>query len=118
MADGGAMLAGCAGGEREYTGPETAGGTSVNVAPENYRAEILAYQRSYLNDPSGIRSAAISQPALRKVGNVRALCRVRALQRQGAERARIQVCAITSRSSLPASSTSWSDARAVQGRDL
>ncbi len=64
------MLANCAGGEREYTGPETAGGTSVNVAPENYRAEILAYERSYLNDPSGIRSAAISQPALRKVANV------------------------------------------------
>ena len=26
--------------------------------------------RSYLNDPTGIRSAAISQPVLRKVGSV------------------------------------------------
>ena len=62
-------LAGCASGERDYSGPETTlGGVSVNVFPENYRAEILAYQRSYLNDPTGIRSAGITQPALRKVG--------------------------------------------------
>ena len=64
-------LAGCASGERDYSGPETTrGGASVNVFPDNYRAEILAYQRSYLNDPTGIRSAAISQPALRKIGSV------------------------------------------------
>jgi hypothetical protein len=64
------LLAGCATGERDYSGPETAGGASVNVPPANYRAEILAYQRSYLNDPTGIRSAALSQPALRKVGSI------------------------------------------------
>ena len=64
-------LAACTSGERDYSGPETTrGGAAVNVFPDNYRAEILAYQRSYLNDPSGIRSAAISQPALRKVGSV------------------------------------------------
>lgn len=62
-------LAGCASGERDYSGPETKGGASVNVAPANYRAEILAYQRSYLNDPTGIRNAAISQPALKSVGS-------------------------------------------------
>ena len=65
------VLTGCASGERDYSGPETTlGGVSVNVFPENYRAEILAYQRSYLNDPTGIRSAGITQPALRKVGGV------------------------------------------------
>jgi len=63
-------LAACSSVERDYSGPETQGGGSVNVFPEKYRAEILAYQRSYLNDPTGIRSAAISQPALRKVGSV------------------------------------------------
>jgi hypothetical protein len=63
----GVALAGCASGR---DGPETQGGAAVNVFPEKYRAEILAYQRSYLNDPTGIRSAAISQPALRKVGSV------------------------------------------------
>jgi hypothetical protein len=63
------LLAACAG-ERQFSGQETQGGASVNVFPEKYRAEILAYQRSYLNDPTGIRSAAISQPALRKFGSV------------------------------------------------
>jgi hypothetical protein len=60
-------LAGCAG-ERDYSGPETKGGASVNIHPDNYRAEIIAYQRSFLNDPTGIRSAAISRPALKNVG--------------------------------------------------
>jgi hypothetical protein len=67
----GAALVGCSSYEREYgEGPETKGGASVNVYPDNYRAEILAYQRTYLNDPTGIRSAAISQPAIRKIGNI------------------------------------------------
>ena len=35
------LLAGCAGGEKDYSGPETQGGASVNVFPEKYRAEIL-----------------------------------------------------------------------------
>jgi hypothetical protein len=62
------LLAACAGGTGNFA--ETQGGVAVNVFPENYRAEILAYQRSYLNDPTGVRSAAISQPALRKIGSV------------------------------------------------
>ena len=65
-----AVLAACSSGERTFSGQETQGGAGVNVFPEKYRAEILAYQRSYLNDPTGIRSAAISQPALQKVGSV------------------------------------------------
>src|SRR3954467_13440850 len=63
------LLAACAG-ERQFSGQDTQGGASVNIFPEKYRAEILAYQRSFLNDPTGIRSAAISQPDLRKVGKV------------------------------------------------
>jgi len=63
------LLAGCAG-ERQFSGVETQGGASVNIFPERYRDEILAYQRSYLNDPTGIRSAGITQPVLRKVGSI------------------------------------------------
>jgi hypothetical protein len=66
----GAALATCSSVEKDYSGPETQGGAGVNIFPERYRAEILAYQRSFLNDPTGIRSAAISQPTLRKVGSV------------------------------------------------
>jgi len=62
-------LAGCAGGERDIV-LETKGGASVNVYPENYKGEVLAYLRNYLNDLSGIRDAGISVPAMRKVGSI------------------------------------------------
>ena len=39
-----------------------------NVAPVNYKTEILAYMRTYLNDPTGVREAYISEPALISVG--------------------------------------------------
>jgi hypothetical protein len=39
-----------------------------NVYPQNYRAEILAYMRNYLNDPRSVREAAVSEPALRPMG--------------------------------------------------
>jgi hypothetical protein len=38
-----------------------------NVMPVNYRAEVLAYLRVYLNDPTGVRGAFITEPALRPV---------------------------------------------------
>ena len=63
------VLGGCSG-ERTFSGVETTGGGSVNVFPDRYRAEILAYQRSYLNDPTGIRNAAVTQPALKSIGGV------------------------------------------------
>jgi hypothetical protein len=66
----GALLAGCAGGEREFSGTETKGGVSVNIYPDNYKAEVLAYLRNYLNDLTGIREAGISVPTMRKVGNL------------------------------------------------
>ena len=72
-----AILAGCAAarGLRErrarlFAAPRPRAAPASTSFPDNYRAEILAYQRSYLNDPTGIRSAAISQPALRSVGNL------------------------------------------------
>jgi hypothetical protein len=71
--------------EREYSGRETKGGASVNCLPEQYRAEILAYQRSYLNDPTGIRSAGDLAAGAEECRRRRPLCRVRALQRQGAD---------------------------------
>lgn len=40
----------------------------ANVMPENYRSEILAFLRTYLNDPTKIRTAFISEPALRSTG--------------------------------------------------
>jgi hypothetical protein len=39
-----------------------------NVAPVNYKTEILAYMRNYLNDPTGVREAYITEPSLIMVG--------------------------------------------------
>jgi hypothetical protein len=39
-----------------------------NVVPTNYRQDILAFLRTYLNDPTHIRDAAVSQPQLKMVG--------------------------------------------------
>ena len=38
------------------------------TVPVNYRPEVLAFLRTYLNDPRGVREAMIAEPALRKVG--------------------------------------------------
>jgi hypothetical protein len=62
-------LAGCGGGGG-LSGPETAGGAAANKYPDNFRAEILAYQRSFLNDPTGIRGAGITHPAVKSVGSI------------------------------------------------
>jgi hypothetical protein len=40
----------------------------VNVYPASYRAEILAGMHAYLNDPTGVRDAAISGPMLKSTG--------------------------------------------------
>jgi hypothetical protein len=42
---------------------------AANVYPADYRAELIAYLRTYLNDPTGIREAAISEPALKSIGS-------------------------------------------------
>lgn len=63
-----AALAACAGSD----GPrvETKGGASVNVYPENYKPEVLAFLRNYLNDLTGIREAGISAPVVRPIGGI------------------------------------------------
>jgi hypothetical protein len=37
----------------------------INAVPTNYKADILAGMHAYLNDPTGIRDAAVSEPTLR-----------------------------------------------------
>jgi hypothetical protein len=36
--------------------------------PENYRSELLAFMRTYLNDPVGVRDAMMADPVQRTVG--------------------------------------------------
>jgi len=42
----------------------------INVYPTNYKSDILAAMHAYLNNPTGIRDAAISEPTLKWSDNV------------------------------------------------
>jgi hypothetical protein len=35
--------------------------------PENYRPELLAFMKTYLNNPVGVRDAALGEPVMREV---------------------------------------------------
>jgi hypothetical protein len=56
-------LAGCGSGrlreERE---------TRINVYPDNYRTDLLAALHTYVSDPTRIRDAYVSDPAIRPIG--------------------------------------------------
>jgi hypothetical protein len=39
-----------------------------NVVPQGYKQDLLAYMRTYLNDPSGTRGAGVTQPVLKDFG--------------------------------------------------
>ena len=39
-----------------------------NVFPQNYKQDLLAFLRTYLNDPTNVRDAGVSQPVLKKAG--------------------------------------------------
>jgi hypothetical protein len=54
------LLNGCA-------GYHLGGGSDIHAFPDNYKADILGAMHAYLNDPSGIRDAAIATPVLKDV---------------------------------------------------
>jgi hypothetical protein len=39
-----------------------------NIYPQNYRKDLLAFMRTYLNDPTHVRSATVSEPRLKYIG--------------------------------------------------
>ena len=61
-------LGGCA----TETGPSAselkARWDAENVYPQGYRQDLLAFLRTYLTDPSHVRSASVSQPQLKYIG--------------------------------------------------
>lgn len=64
---GGVLLGACTHGHHSS---ETAGGDDESY-PTNYKTDILAAMHVYLNDPTGIRDAGISVPALQPVGGAK-----------------------------------------------
>ena len=43
--------------------------SDINVYPANYKSDIISAMHAYLNNPTGIRDAAISEPMLKSVAN-------------------------------------------------
>lgn len=63
-------LAGCLTGD-DGSGPTTFTddrGFANQPFPDRYRDQILAFMRTYLNNPVGVREAGIAEPAQRTVG--------------------------------------------------
>jgi hypothetical protein len=62
-------LAACAGSDDSrnisYTDDR---GVANQPYPTNYRSELLAFMRTYLNDPVGVHDAAMAEPVQRTVG--------------------------------------------------
>src|ERR1700691_6418819 len=63
------LLGAC--GHHHGSDADSAGGDegAVNAYPKNYKSDILAAMHAYLNDPTDIHDAAISDPALKSAGN-------------------------------------------------
>jgi hypothetical protein len=66
------LLGGCANGMHLSSNsseppPPSPQDAEINLPPANYRADILGAMHAYLNDPTGIRDAGISEPMLKGV---------------------------------------------------
>ena len=61
-------LVGCGGGPSGGISFTDDPGTAAQPFPFNYRTDLLAFLRSYLNNPVGVRDAAMAPPAQRTVG--------------------------------------------------
>ena len=55
-------LGACAG---DHHRTDENGGEGVNAYPTNYKTDILAAMHVYLNDPTAIRDASISEPVMK-----------------------------------------------------
>ena len=64
----GFFLAGCGGGERSDLGISNSFSPNApQPFPANYRVDLIAFLKTYLNDPRGIRDASLAEPSLREV---------------------------------------------------
>lgn len=64
-----AVLGGCSSPDLGPTPAELqAQWQAQNVYPQNYKADLLAFLRTYLNDPTHVRGAMVAPPVLTDVG--------------------------------------------------
>ena len=62
------VLAACAGGDDRSISYTDDRGVANQPYPNNYRAEVLAFMKTYLNDPRDVRDAVMAEPVQRTVG--------------------------------------------------
>jgi hypothetical protein len=62
------VLAACAGSEDRDSVTIDSGNDANQPFPSNYRTELLAFMRTYLNNPAGLHNAAMAEPVQRTVG--------------------------------------------------
>jgi hypothetical protein len=63
------VLAACAGGEDRDAAFNIDNGTGADQPfPNNYRTELLAFMKTYLNNPAGVHDAVMAEPVQRTVG--------------------------------------------------
>ncbi len=65
---GAAVLGGCASDIGPSPAELKAQWEAQNVYPQAYKGDLLAFMRTYLNDPTHVRGAMLSQPALKEIG--------------------------------------------------
>ena len=75
-----ALLGGCASDIGPSPAELKAQWEAQNVYPQTYKNDLLAFLRTYLNDPTHVRGAVLSQPVLKDGRPGSALCRLPALQ--------------------------------------
>jgi hypothetical protein len=61
------VLAGCS---SDWTRTVERNEQANTTPPLNYKGDIVAFMRTYLNDPSGVREAFLSEPALRTIDGI------------------------------------------------
>ena len=64
-------LCACASGSEEFYLARSRNADAAQPFPVNYRADLLAFMRTYLNDPTNVREAAISEPVQRNIAGSR-----------------------------------------------
>ena len=62
------MLAGC--GSSDWTRERDRSERAFSTPPADYKPDIVAFMRTYLNEPAGVRGAFVSEPAMRTLGGV------------------------------------------------
>jgi hypothetical protein len=61
-------LAGCLDSEDSRTTSFMDNGSASQRYPDHYRSELLAFMRTYINNPVGVRNAEMAEPVQRTVG--------------------------------------------------